>query len=107
MANEHLATTPAEIADLDQWINEFRGMTSSARIGVTGKQRQIETALLLAPRYNRAVAGWLWSMGRGGIRGAKARSSLVKGIVAITIMGFLISLIRWNFLISQIIKLNY
>ena len=91
---EHMATTPAQIADLDMYINEFRGLTSSARIGVSGIQRQIETNLLLAPRYNRAIAGWLFDLSRGGIRGALARRSMFKGLTALALMAFLISLAR-------------
>ena len=94
LANEHMATTPAEIADLDQWINEFRGLTSSSRMGVTALQRQRERGAVLAPQYNRAIASWLWSLTRGGLRGHLARRSLARGMVPIVIMAILISLLR-------------
>jgi hypothetical protein len=81
---EHLAKTPAEIADLDQFINEFRGLTSSARLGVSPNWRAAETATLLAPRYNRSIAALLFDaskgMGRGGLRAKLARNALIKGI---------------------------
>lgn len=93
-AYDYLATTPQRTADLDQFINEFRGLTSSARIGVDVLQRQIETAAILAPRYNRAIAGLLYDMSRGGIRGALARKSMAKGVAAVAAIAVLISLAR-------------
>jgi len=93
-AYEAIAKTPADIADLDQFINEFRGVTSSARIGVSPGQQQVETGLLLAPRYNRAIAGLLFDLGRGGIRGNRARISLAKGVAAVSAMALLVSLAR-------------
>lgn len=75
---ERTAKTPAKIADLDQFINEFRGITSSARLGVTRQQQALETVALLAPRYNRAIAGLLFDLFRGGIRGKLAREHMIK-----------------------------
>lgn len=94
LANEHMATTPEQLADLDQWINEFRGLTSSSRIGVTTLERQRERGAILAPQYNRAIAGWLWSLTRGGLRGHLARRSLARGMVPIVAMAVAISLLR-------------
>jgi len=94
LANEHMAKTPAELTDLDQWINEFRGLTSAARIGVTGIERQRERGLVLAPQYNRAIAGLIWSVFRGGLRGKLARRSLARGITALSIMALLFSILR-------------
>ncbi len=91
-AYDYLATTPENIADLDQFINEFRGVTSSARLGVSPGQQQIETAAILAPRYNRAIAGLLFDLARGGIRGDLARKSMAKGIAAISAIAVLISI---------------
>lgn len=93
-AYEHLCTTPARTADVDQFINEFRGLTSSARIGVSGMQRQCETALILAPRYNRAIAGLVFDLSRGNIRGHLARKSLIKGIAALCAIAVAISIAR-------------
>ena len=85
---EHMAKNTQELAELDQFINEFRGMTSSARLGVSPNVRALETLAILAPRYNRAIAGLLFdaakgSIGQGGIRGRLARNNLARGIVAV------------------------
>lgn len=93
-AYDYMCTTPARTADVDQFINEFRGLTSSARIGVDVLQRQIETGSILAPRYNRAIAGLLYDVGTGGIRGSLARKSLAKGIAAICAIAAVISIAR-------------
>jgi hypothetical protein len=93
-AYDYLATSPQNIADIDQFINEFRGLTSSARIGISPKQRQIETAAVLAPRYNRAIAGLIYDLSRGTLRGSLARKALAKGIAAIVAMTALISMAR-------------
>ena len=96
---EHLAKTPAEMAEVDQFINEFRGVTSSAKLGVTANQRAQETATLLAPRYNRAIAALLAdatkgaaTFGQSGIRNRLAIQGLTKGIAAISAMAVAISL---------------
>ena len=94
LANEHMVKTPADRADLNQWANEFRGLTSSSRMGVTALQRQRERGAILAPQYNRAIASWLWSLTRGGLRGHLARRSLARGMTAIVIMTVLISVLR-------------
>lgn len=93
-AYDHLCATPENTADVDQFINEFRGLTSSARIGVSGLQRQVETSLILAPRYNRAIAGLLFDLGRGNIRGHLARKALIKGIAAVSALAVVISIAR-------------
>ena len=93
-AYDYMCTTPARTADVDQFINEFRGVTSSARIGVSPLQQQTETAAVLAPRYNRAIVSLLFDLGRGGIRGARARWALAKGIAALAILTALISIAR-------------
>ena len=93
---EHLATTPAETAELDQFINEFRGVTSSARLGVSPLERQVETSAILAPRYNRAIAGLLYDtvFNWGTLRGHRARIGLAKGIAAVSAMAVAISYAR-------------
>jgi hypothetical protein len=88
---DHMATTTAKQLDLAQFVNEFRGLTSSARLGVSATTRQLETAALLAPRYNRAIAALLFDTTRGGLRGQLARDHLIKGVLAITAMGVAIS----------------
>ena len=93
-AYDHLGTTPQRINDLAQFINEFRGVTSSRRLGVSLIHRQAETAAVLAPRYNRAIAALAFDTVRGGLRGQLARRSLAQGIGALTIMALAISYAR-------------
>lgn len=94
----HLAETPDDMAQIDQFINEFRGLTSSARLGVSPRWRQVETNVLLAPRYNRAIAALLFdafkgvAIGKSGIRPALARDALAKGIAAVSAMAVAISI---------------
>jgi hypothetical protein len=94
---EHLAidkTTgkydPAKIADIDQFINELRGITSTSKLGLSPQTRAMETALFLAPRYNRAIAALLYDavkgtigIGNSGLRGRLARNGLARGITAV------------------------
>lgn len=87
----HLATTAARNADVDAFINEFRGLVSTSRLGVSTIQRQLETATVLAPRYNRAIAALLGDVARGNLRGELARKSLAKGITAIAAMTVAVS----------------
>ncbi len=93
-AYDYMATTPEATADVDQFINEFRGVTNSARLGVSPLEQQIETTAILAPKYNRAIAGLLFDLGRGGIRGKLARQSMIRGISALSIIAILISIAR-------------
>jgi len=93
-AYDHLGTTAERIADLSQFINEFRGVTSSARLGVSVGMRQAETAAILAPRYNRAIAGLLFDLSRGNLRGELARKALARGVTAIAAMAVAISYAR-------------
>lgn len=90
----HTVKNAKDNADLDQWINEFRGLTSSARIGVPASQRQQETAALLAPRYNRAIAGLFSDVFRGGIRGHRSRIALARGFTALAAMALAISVAK-------------
>jgi len=96
---EHIAKTPAETAEVDQYINEFRGLTSSAKLGVGPNWRAVETATLLAPRYNRAIAALLYDAikgaltgGQSGIRSRLAIQGLTKGILAISAMTVALSM---------------
>ena len=84
----HRATTPQKVAEIEQFINEVRGVTSSARLGVSPQIRAGETAVFLAPRYNRAFAAWATDVISGGLRGEEARKSLgalIAGTIAIAI----------------------
>jgi hypothetical protein len=93
-ALDHLGTTPERIDDLAQFVNEFRGVTSSARLGLSPIQQQLETASLLAPRYNRAIAALLFDTVHGGLRGDLARKSLARGVGAVIAVGMAISYAR-------------
>ena len=80
--------TAKEFADIDAFINEIRGLASSAKMGVSPTMRAVENSLLLAPRYNRAIAALLWdTVADSGLRGELARSTLARsvgGLVAVT-----------------------
>jgi len=89
---DHRCINPQTTMEVDQFINEFRGMTSSARIGVSSTQRQVETAAFLAPRYNRAIAGYLFDIVHGGVRGSLARMSLAQGFAGIAAMAVAVSI---------------
>ena len=83
---------PAKRQEMNDFINEIRGLANPARLGVTTKQRQYETAALLAPRYNRAIAALITDLGRGGVRGNLARKNLAGGIAAVMAMSIGISI---------------
>lgn len=94
---EHLGTTPARMAQIDAFINEFRGLLSTTRIGISSSQRQIERAVILAPQYNRAIGALMVDLaqgiaGRGGLRGQLARDSIAKGTAAIMAMSVAVSM---------------
>lgn len=93
-AYEHLATTPERAADVESFINEFRGLMNTERLGISPKQRQAETLILLAPKYNRAIAAWLFDVFRGGLRGRLARESLAAGLTSTAAMAVAISMAR-------------
>ena len=93
-AYDHLGTSAERIADVSQFINQFRGLTSSKRLGVSPIVREGEVAIVLAPRYNRAIAGLLFDTARGNLRGSLARQSLARGIAAISAMSVAVSYAR-------------
>ncbi|TET43274.1 MAG: hypothetical protein E3J66_02125 [Dehalococcoidia bacterium] len=90
-AYEHLATSPARIAQIDAFINEFRGLMNTTRLGISSTQRQLERAGVLAPQYNRAIGALLWDIGQGNLRGQLARRALAKGTAAIMAMTVAVS----------------
>ena len=83
---EYLATTPARTAAVESFINEFRGLMSTAKIGLSSGQRQIEAAAILAPQYNRAIGALLKDVAAGGLRGQLARDNMAKGTLALMMM---------------------
>ena len=66
---------PQKLHVIEDYVNNFRGITSSARIGVSPIQAQAEAAVLLASRYRRAVAALHASVLQGGLRGQLAREA--------------------------------
>jgi len=91
-AYQHLGTSPARIAQVDAFINEFRGLSTSTRIGISSTQRQVERAIILAPQYNRAVGALLTDLTQGNLRGQLARQAMAKGTAAIMAMTVAVSL---------------
>ncbi|MCK9601872.1 MAG: hypothetical protein M0R06_22700, partial [Sphaerochaeta sp.] len=81
-ATEHLAKTPADRAGLAKFWNEMLGTIDTARMGVSPTQREIETAVLFAPRYRRAVYALMTDISKGGLRGKMARDALGKVTLA-------------------------
>lgn len=93
---DHLCTTSARTAQVDAFINEFRGLLNTTRLGISSGQRPIERALVLAPQYNRAIGALMWDValglvGKGGLRGQLARDAVAKGTAAIMAMTVAIS----------------
>ena len=101
---EHLARNAdgtidnVKLASIDDFVNEMRGISSSAKLGVSPSMQQVETTLLLAPRYNRAIAALLWDTtvgigmtvaGRQGdltLRTKLARDGMLKVIAGLSAM---------------------
>ena len=48
---------PRAQKELAEFINYIRGLSSSADMGISESQRLVESIVLLAPRYRRAIAG--------------------------------------------------
>jgi len=88
---EYLATTAARRADMNAFVNEFRGLASYQRLALSSTQSQIERALILANQYNRAIGALMTDIARGGLRGQLARESLTKSVAAIMAMAVAVS----------------
>ena len=104
---EHMAKNAADISELDSFVNEFRGLLSTKRLGVNPKMRQVETVVLLAPQYNRAIGALVVDALRGAaetplglmgrqtsLRGQLARDGLAKGMGAVAAMTVAIGIMR-------------
>ncbi len=91
-AYEHLGTTAARRAQVNAFINEFRGLLSTTRIGVGSGQRQLERAIILAPQYNRAIGALMYDLTQGNLRGQLARQAMAKGTAAIMAMTVAVSM---------------
>ena len=108
---EHIAKTPAQMAELDVFINEFRGLFSQARLGMSQNMRQAERVAILAPQYTRAVGAWLFdaargTVGRGGLRGKLARDSLAKGVTGMMALTVAVSMMRGETIDETVDHLN-
>tara|TARA_Y100000310_G_scaffold38739_1_gene36249 strand:- start:13318 stop:17568 length:4251 start_codon:yes stop_codon:yes gene_type:complete len=89
-----LATTPKANAEIDAFVNEFRGMVSVRRIGLNPHQQLLESGMLISSRYNRAIGALLFDLFRGGLRGDLARKSLIRSTVATMALSTLFSQAR-------------
>lgn len=108
---EHLATTPAQTAELDAFINEFRGLFSQSRLGMSLTQKQVERAGVLAPQYTRAIGSLLvdavrGTFGKGELRGKLARDSLAKGIVGMMALSTAVSMMKGESIDEAVDHLN-
>ena len=83
--------SPIETQQMDDFVNEFRGLANTARLGTTITQRQLESLVLLAPRYNRAIAAMVTDIFHNNIRGQQARQKLASGVAAIMAMSAVFS----------------
>ena len=91
-AYEHLATTAARRAQMNSFVNEFRGLLSTNRIGISSTGKQLERAIILAPQYNRAIGALMYDLTQGNLRGQLARQAMAKGTAAIMAMTVAVSM---------------
>ena len=75
---------PQRLQDVEDFINNFRGITSSARLGVSPKRRWQEGLVALAARYRRATAALYTSAAQGGLRGQLARDAIASGVLGLS-----------------------
>jgi len=68
---------PKKMSIVDDYVNNIRGLISSEKLGVSTNQRLLESSILLAARYRRAVAALYVSALQGGIRGDLARKAFL------------------------------
>ena len=52
---DHLAIDDRAIREISDFVNNIRGVANPARLGVSTKQRLVESTMMLANNYNRAV----------------------------------------------------
>lgn len=89
---EHLGTSAIRRAQMNAFVNEFRGLANTTRLGISSSQRQIERAVVLAPQYNRAIGALMFDLTQGNLRGQLAREAVAKGTAAIMAMTVAVSL---------------
>jgi hypothetical protein len=83
-------TNPKKLLDIEDNISAMTGKISTERLGISGKQRWRESAVLLASRYRRAVLAQYKNALQGGVRGKIAREHLIRGIVGLHMAGIAI-----------------
>ena len=76
---------PQKLQDVEDWINNIRGVTSSARLATSPSRRYTESMALLAPRLRRASAALSYLIIEGGLRGQMAREAMAGLIAGITL----------------------
>ena len=91
---EHIPKNAQEMLQLDQFINVVRGLTSSTRLGVAPSVQAAESLVLLAPRYNRAIAALMTDVLRGGLRGKMARMAIMRVTAGYALIGTAITLAK-------------
>ena len=75
------------VAEVASHINKMSGVLSSRALGVSGTQRELESALLfLAPRWTRAVTGMVGMSLQGGWEGQQAFQALTKFFAGTTLL---------------------
>ena len=75
---------PAKLRQVTDYVNNIRGLNVSARLGLSPLQRELETAILLAPRYRRATAALYVQAFQGGVQGKLARDALRNMAIGVT-----------------------
>jgi hypothetical protein len=91
-ALSYKATTPQRTEQIAAFVNEFRGMASRTRLGIDPAQITIESFMLLAPRYNAAMAALVVDLFSGGLRGSLARRAMTKATFSICAAGYAMGL---------------
>ena len=88
----HLVKDDVTNAQVDAFVNKFRGLMATRTLGLGHFQQQLEPAVSLAPQYTRAIVSILTDLARGNIRGKLARESLAKGTTAVIAASVAVSL---------------
>lgn len=78
---------PQKLQDVEDFINNIRGVSSSARLGSSPSRRYNEGLGLLAPRLRRASGALSSQIIEGGLRGTLARDALA-GLFTGTTLAF-------------------
>ena len=71
-------TPDKSMAEMADYANKITGVMSSQALGISSRQRQVESAMLMfSPRYTRAIASLFLEATRGGMKATEVRSSLI------------------------------